>query len=291
MTATVVENGPVWLASFQKSGNTWLRLLLANLLLGAERPVDINRITLPGPNLLSRRVVDHLTLIDTSLLSASEVDGLRPQWTRIATAGATQRYYFKTHDCWRRNPSGEPVLGRQAGSAALYVVRDPRDVVVSLAHHFGCSLDRAIGYLNDGARASEEGASRYESRFDGAVYNWSLHVSSWLDQCDIALHFLRYEDLLSDTARVFGAAQAFLGYDRSPQAIERAVAFSSFEQLQEQEHTKGFRERFHHATAPFFRSGRAGGWTEVLSAAQQERIIVAHRPMMERLGYLQQISA
>ncbi len=283
---TARDHGVVWLASFPKSGNTWLRLLLANLLYADEQPVDINHITLPGSSPISRHAIEALTLIDTSLLTHSEVDRLRPQWTRLATADATERSYIKTHDLWRLNAAGEPILGRLTHSVAMYVVRDPRDVAVSLSHHFGCSLDKAIGYLNDGSGDAGRVPRRYAARFDSVLYSWSQHVSSWLEQREVPVHLLRYEDLLANGAAAFAEAVAFLGLDVPAQAIERAVHFAAFDQLQRQEQTHGFREKLGRASAPFFRSGRAGAWSEVLSPAQQERIVCAHRPLMERLGYL-----
>ena len=277
--------GAVWLASYPKSGNTWLRLLLANLLSGHDRPVPINQIDLPAHSLMSRRAIEQLTLIDTSLLTRAETEHMRPVWTGHLLTQATERAYIKTHDHYRRNTAGQGLFGNAVGMSALYVVRDPRDVAISTAHHLGCSLDKAIDVLNHGTPVSCE-PHRYSLRFDEAWAAWRDHVTGWLDQNDLPLHSLRYEDLLADTVQVFGATARFLGLEFEPDVLERAVGFSAFEQVQRQEREGGFGERIARSTAPFFRSGRAGAWVDVLTPAQADRIVKANRSVMERLGYL-----
>lgn len=276
----------VWLASFPKSGNTWLRLLLANLLHGKTGPVDINDLPLPGPGLVNRSTIEEHTLIDSSLLLRHEVERLRPGWTRTLLAQASGPVFIKTHDSLHLNAAGEPVIGRHPSMRALYVVRDPRDVSVSLAHHFGCSIDTAVEIVTSESAVPYAEPGRFTNRFDSYLGNWGDHVRGWLDQHDMPVHVLRYEDMLEQPVAVLQSVIEFLGLEASRPALEHAVHCSSFDQLQRQEQTTGFRERSRKATAPFFRSGRAGAWSQVLSTAQEQKIVAVHRLVMTRLGYL-----
>jgi len=281
----VSGDGIVWLASYPKSGNTWLRLLFANLLSGADEPADINRFRL---NLLSpsaRGDVEDLTLIDTGLLTRDEVDQLRPLVNKAIAAEVTGRWYIKVHDAYRINSDGEALLGRGTARAALLIVRDPRDVAVSLAFHHGCSLDEAIHILNSN-RFMGWDRRRLTTHLPQALLDWSGHTTSWLAQREVPTHVLRYEDLWANPVETFGAAVAFLDLEVPPGTVERAVRFAGFTEVQRQERRNGFWERLAQSTAPFFRSGRAGAWAGILSRAQQDAIVGRHQTVMAQFGYL-----
>ena len=83
----------------------------------------------------------------------------------------------------------------------------------------------------------------------------------------------------------FGAAAEFLGLPHDAERVQRAVAFSTFEELSRQEAGKGFRER-PPGIEKFFLQGKSGGWREKLTAEKVARIIADHDPMMRRFGYL-----
>lgn len=280
------SRGIVWLASFPKSGNTWLRLLLANLLSSDDDPVNINRIPLNNPASVDQGPIEDMTLVDASLLTREEADLLRTRVIESHAAGATERLYLKVHDAYRMNGAGEPVLGRGAGRVVLYVIRDPRDVAVSFSHHSNVAIDKAISWLNLPDLTLSGACDRWMRQLPQLTLDWSGHVDSWTGQRDLPVHVLRYEDLQADPVGTFGAAAAFLGLDASPSAVERAVRRSDFAELQRQERQAGFVERSPKSIAPFFRAGRAGAWKEVLTPAQQQAIVAAHQPVMARFGYM-----
>lgn len=275
----------VWLASFPKSGNTWLRLLLANLLSPGDEPVSINQIALSNSHHVDRGSAEELTLIDTSLLTRREANLLRPRVIESFAAKATERLYIKVHDAYTLNAVGEPLLGRGAGRVALYIARDPRDVVISLSYYLNISVDLAISRINSDGFILSDLSNRVSKQFSQLLTDWSSHVNSWTGQRDMPVHVLRYEDLRADPVGTFGTAVDFLGIDVPQAVVERAVRFSDFAELQRQERLAGFNERSPRSRHPFFRSGRAGAWKDVLTPAQQEAIIAAHQPVMARLGY------
>jgi aryl sulfotransferase len=274
----------VWLASYPKSGNTWLRLLLANLLSGKAEAADINEINLPGRDIVSRGNFEEITLVDSSLLTHGEVDALRPQVVEAITAGTEKDFFVKVHDAYRSLANGEPLLGR--ARAALYVLRDPRDVAISSSFHNGTSIEKAVALLNNPQTTLDKSGKRYISRVHQLIYDWSGHVESWMDQRDVPVHVIRYEDLHDAPAATLLKAADFLGLAVSAESVEHAVRCAEFSRLQRREQEAGFRERPIRSTAPFFRSGRAGGWREVLSLEQQQAITGAHRRVMERFGYI-----
>jgi aryl sulfotransferase len=276
-------SGIVWLASFLKSGNTWFRILLANLTAGQNEPADINNLDRRIAS--SRYQFEATTMLDSGLLSHDDIDRLRPRVYEAIAAQASEQVWIKVHDAYISSPDGEPLLGRNVSRAAVYLVRDPRDVAVSLAYHYGATIDDAIKLMNSADFELCNGRNGLETQLRQKLRGWSGHVTSWLDQTDVAVHTVRYEDLVAAPAECFRAALEFVGWSASPGEIERAVRYADFAELQRQESEKGFAERFSR-TAPFFRSGRVGVWRESLTAAHVDAIEQCHAAVMARLDYV-----
>ena len=122
----------VMFASFERSGNTWLRAILATLVSG--RAVDINAMAFLGPHAASRSRFDRALGIDSASLSDAQGFNLRPRVYEILAAEAEQPLYCKTHGACLATPAGEPLFPTAATRGAVYVVRDPRAVAVSSVH-------------------------------------------------------------------------------------------------------------------------------------------------------------
>jgi hypothetical protein len=283
----------IWLASYPKSGNTWLRVLIANLNASDGVPVNINNLPVDQSLASAREPFDHFLLIDSGLLTHEEIDGLRPRlYEELAGrqspgSSAEHIHVAKVHDAYTVIPQGEPLLAGTRGAAgAIVIVRDPRDIALSLANHRGTTVDEAITFLNDPNATFSGGLDRLPRQLRQKLLSWSQHVESWLEQRDIPIHLVRYEDLAADTVGVFRSALLFAGISVADKGIERAVSFSQFAVLQQQERESGFYE----APRPFrgsvfFRRGQPGGWRDELMSSQVARIEAEHAPMMRRLGY------
>lgn len=290
----------VWLASYPKSGNTWLRLLLANL--SADAACGINEIG--GRNAIAsgRQRFDDTCLVASALLSHDECDRMRPLLYRHFAEHPARHpggdagdddllaglQLIKTHDAWTHTTLGEPLLGGGAvARAAVLIVRDPRDVVASLANHTGDTLAQAAAIMGDPDHALAARNDRQPFQLRQKLLGWSGFYRSWLDQPEVPVHLLRYEDLQADAPGALAALLAGLGLSADRARVERAAERSAFDRLQAQEASEGFREAPVGMTVGrFFRSGRSGGWREELDEALRARIESDHGPMMRRFGYL-----
>ena len=276
----------VWLASYPKSGNTWLRLLIANYLSDADAPVDINRINLNSPYPVRKQFLEAESFIDPNLLNHDEASFLRS----VVMADFIKRCgtvnFIKVHDRHDVAAEGPPQFGRGDNCSAVYIIRDPRDVAVSLAYHNNSSLDGVIAKMNNPKHMIGWSVDGRRKHVTQRVGDWSSHVASWVDQANFSTHVLRYEDLRADPVGAFGAMLAFVGLEVKSERVERAVHYADFNELRRQEHQSGFLERPDDASAPFFRSGRAGAWAEELTKVQSDAIATAHGPVMKRFGYL-----
>jgi DNA-binding Lrp family transcriptional regulator len=272
--------GIVWIASYPKSGNTWLRLFVANLIADRDEPLDINAVGrfVPGeadPGWFRAAVRRPLRE-----LSEAEIAALRPEVHRRIARAKPKGILLKTHNVLGED-RGHPLIAMEATAGAIYVVRDPRDVALSARSHFGLDLDETIAAMARSTRSSPEPEQQIYEVYE----SWSNHVRSWTQDAHPRLLVLRYEDLHARPLEAFGAVARALGLGRDRRRIERAIAHSSFAEASAQEKTKGFGERSRHAER-FFHSGRAGAWRDLLTPAQAERTARDHGEQMRRFGYL-----
>lgn len=275
--------GIYWLASYPKSGNTWFRAFLQNLQVDGDTPLHINDLS-TGSIASGRGWLDEVLGFDTAELKADEVDKLRPHVYAWSTQD-TEIGYHKVHDAYTLLNDGTPLLGREGVLGALYILRNPLDVVASAANHWHCSLDQAIEHMADHRFCLANSRKKLPDQVRQQMLSWSEHVLSWVDAPDLNCRVIRYEDMLANPAHTFTAAARFLRLPTDPVRIEKAICFSDFKELSRQETDHGFKERPHH-TAQFFRAGKSGDWRTRLSAQQVARIIADHGEVMRRFGYL-----
>jgi hypothetical protein len=273
--------GIFWLASYPKSGNTWLRAFIATLLSG--EPADINRMGFLGGGASDRSAFDEALGIAAADLTLEQQANLRPRVYEIRAAEAERPLYCKVHDCYHLTPAGEPLFPATATRGAVYIVRDPRAVAVSLAHHNGQTIDAEIARMADADASFSISNDRLHQQLHQHLRSWSGHVQSWL-AAPFPVHVVRYEDMHADPAATFGAIARFLVLPHEPERIAAAVAATTFARLQEQERGSGFSERPRHS-AVFFREGRVDGWRTALTPAQATRITAAHGTVMRQFGY------
>ena len=276
----------VWLASYLKSGNTWTRLLLANFLADAEQAVDINRIdtALPGIYPCDRDWFDRATGLSSSDCTDDEIEPLRPAALRAQAAETIGgRQFCRVHEALHDTSAGEPLFPEDVSAGAVYLVRNPLDVAVSLAFHVGQEdFSRIVTLVND-RRHVMGGGCNHQLR--QRLLDWSGHVESWRS-APFPVLVVRYEDLLADTAGQLGRMTRFLGLASAADGrrLRRAAAASAFTRLQEQEARDGFIERDRRCRR-FFRSGRSGDWRRHLSAALAQRLTRRHGAAMRTCGY------
>jgi hypothetical protein len=255
----------VWIASYPKSGNTWIRFLVCNLLFG---PVD------------SAATLSHLI---PDLHELKEV----PQPVGPALV-------LKTHFQFTRRL---PLIEHTAG--AIYIIRDPADVLVSNYHYARRSGDSGAG-----------SAAAFDRYVDGFIETggdrrwlaagmgtWESNVRSWLAAArGLPLLRLRYEDLVSNATAAAASLCQFLSLTRTPAEIAAAVEGASFERMRAIEESdiqsqrvgifyKPYLESSIAAGLRFMRAGRKGVAEQVLSRDQWRRVQAAFGAARREFGY------
>jgi hypothetical protein len=272
----------VWLASYPKSGNTWMRAFVYNLIEQPSRPGRIDELPRYFESEAEPRW--YLPALGGRLpeqCSAEEIIALKHGVHQaIAASRARGSIFTKTHNRFG-SFNQYPLHNLSVMAAAIYMVRNPLDVVLSLADHYGIGLDEAIEFMGN----EETGTPSDMDYVISFLGSWSTHVASWTTQAHPRIAVLRYEDMLDKPLKTFTQAAKLLGLANDRRAIKQAIEYSSFRELRKQEAREGFVERSPHSQA-FFRKGRKNQWIEALSDDQVAAIVERHYEQMARFGYV-----
>lgn len=234
----------VFIVSFPKSGKTWLLYMLANLFRsrGGDDPLSIIEAHGVVPDV--NREYGERSPLDFSHLS-------------------DPRFFAVHARCDLSLPN------------VVYLVRDPRDVLVSFWHYKRLTVEGFDVDLPSFVEAP------------GWSEDWRDHVEGWLESGHPSLLLLSYEELSTNPASALRRVVDFAGVDVSAAEIERAVRASSFERMREAEERYGFSIHSEPALAGerFVRKGVVGGWREELGGAACKAIERRYGALMRRLGY------
>ena len=287
----MTENHSYWyLASYPKSGNTWCRVFITELLRlagddsGAE--LNLNQDIETGAIASSRLWLDDQLGVNSSDLSFSELDPLRGRAGASAWLFAEGERFHKVHDAFQSPDSrGRPVVSTAGCSGVVYILRHPEDVAVSLSHFWSWSLDRCVDSLLD-----PNAALLRDERFGGKqvrqhMGRWDQHVHSWADQTQLPVLIMRYEDMLANGLEIFTKLATFLGLPNDKNLILQALENTSIDRLKKlEDDVGGFAEKPAKCER-FFRSGRMGEGAEQLTLDQRIRLAKGLSDAMTRFGY------
>ena len=265
----------IFLVSFPKSGNTWTRFLLGNLM-NPDNPVGFAAIESVVPDIAAFPRADFRKL-------------KRPR-------------LIKSHDCF------DPRYRR-----VVYIIRDPRDVAVSLFYYA-----KKVKNIDDSFSLD---AFVTRMLVPGRSYNgtWGEHAGSWLvnatNIAEFSIHgngarahaagsaptdppgarghgreflLVRYEDLLADAHAGLRGIAEFLGLDPTPERIQTAVERSSADSMRKLESAQNLQWKTTRETRkdiPFVRQAKSGQWRTALSANSIAEIESAWGHLMRLAGY------
>lgn len=271
----------VWLASYPKSGNTWARIFLANYLANPAKPLTLGETLQYSVNDSSAYLYDQAAGHRLDRDNFPLVLSLRDRVLKGVVAGGADVYLMKTHNC-RSRFYGVDLIPPGLSKAAIYIVRNPLDMIVSSARHYGVDVERACEIMSTPDRV----LASNDKVMPAFLGSWSQHAKSWTSFSPYPTLVLRYEDMLNQPQDSFGKMLRHLGIPPDRDRLDKAVRFSSFDELKKQEETAGFVEKPDQAER-FFASGKTDQWKSALSAGLVDRVCRDHGEMMHKYGYLE----
>lgn len=273
-------SGIVWLASYPESGNKLTQALLHNLIVGRPEGRYINQFEKTFHFEADAKWYDGHVVGTPQSVTPELLAQARPKVQEALSKRHKGSCFITSHNClgaW----FGQPLVNASVTAAAIYTVRNPLDIAVSMLPYFNQDADLVIKQIND-AQAMTNVTDRHVPE---VLSSWSGHVGSWIAQPSKILHVVRYEDFLNDLPGTFQGILNFLKLTPEEDRLARALKNGSIEASLDHEQTGGFSElrRFDGA---FFQHASQGRWRELLTETQIQQIILAHRPMMEKFDYI-----
>lgn len=278
--------GIVWLASYPKSGNTWVRNFLNNLRAVQQHGLSVEASSINEMNKLTSWDIVAKPFEDVLGKPITEATPEKIAAARLIVQEnianeADGIMLVKTHNALVMD-HGYPTINMSVTSGVIYIVRNPLDVAISFGHHIGKDTDTAIANMGRSGHTTKV----FKNAANEIYGSWSEHVSSWTRKPNPSLYVMRYEDMHSAPEKTFGALAKHMKMNPNDAQLRKAIELSSFDNLKQQEEKDGFREK-PKAAESFFRKGEADQWKTELSQAQISKVTQAHGAQMRRFGYIE----
>ena len=274
----------IWLASYPKSGNTWVRLFLDNLLSG-EKDFNINNNSIGQFPLRS-----HFLNLSDNINDQDEFAKyciLAQQKLNLDN----KLKFFKTHNAFWNWGGGKYTFTNEENSlGAIYIIRDPRNVITSVLNYYHKeNYDHALEFMIENKVL---GGDDSEIGLPTIIGSWSNHYKSWKKFKKNYL-IIKYENLLNKPQDEFFKITNYLEtisdlkFERSK--ILKTINECSFENMSTQEDKFGFNdntEKNKLLKKKFFNLGPNNKWENYLEKKIQNKIEKNFGNEMKELGYL-----
>ena len=282
----------IWLASYPKSGNTLLRALLASYFFSKDGIFDFELIK-------NIKQFPQIGLFENLGIDVTNEKEVIKNYINVQASINKKKsiQFLKTHS-YLFNIDNNPFTDLNNSLGAIYIVRDPRNVLISYAHHNNISIkDTAeimINSINYGGNLKTDNISDKTKVYMGS---WSSNFHSWKSFKSPGKYLLvKYEDLVNDKEKTFYKILNFiyklnksnLSIDKNK--IKNMIETTSFKNMQALEKKEGFIEsKINIKTGkkiPFFNLGPKNTWKNILDEEIRKKIEISFRDEMIELGYL-----
>ncbi len=231
----------IWLSSYPKSGNTWLRSLISNYFFSKDGNFNFDLIkqidSFPSPKFFRNYEDKFEKPEDTSKYWIKEQEKIN---------SLNKIFFFKTHNALCKI-NGNKFTDINNTLAAIYIIRDPRNVVTSIANHYQITTQNAFDFMKDRNRGIIEKEGNRYTGFQ-PLFSWDLHLKSWTENTLYPSLIIKYEDLITDTTFTFKKVLEFIKKitksknDIDEKKLLKCVENCKFSNLKKMEEEKGFDE-------------------------------------------------
>ena len=282
----------IWLASYPKSGNTWVRSFLNSLLFTKDGEAKINNINISQfPN--RRHFKDIVENIDDFIelsknwITAQDIINLD-----------NKIKFIKTHHIMC-SIDGKSFTNLDNTHGIIHIVRDPRNVITSVLKHYSkTDYNDAYNFMTDQNRVVGRDPNTTKDNYKEAeiitlISSWKNHYNSW-KKIKKNNYLLKYEDLVENPNKEFNKLCDFINkisninFDR--EKITQSINSNKFENLKKIEKSEGFVEgrknKFSGKDIPFFNQGPNNNWKNNLTEEIKTKIEKEFKSEMIELGYL-----
>ena len=280
-----------WIASYPKSGNTWLRILLSCYYYTKDGVYDENSLNniqqFPQKKYFKQFNYNQNIIGDTTKYWLKAQEKINED---------KKLRFFKTHNVFGL-VNDSHFTNKENSIGCIYIVRDPRNVFTSIKNFYEMDNDQALKwminqnqYIYDIHNFDKDGYSDFQF-----ISSWDNNYKSWKVQKKIPIKIIKYEDLLNQTFTVFKEVIEFINKSINSteqinkSKIKNAVNSTLFSKLQSKEKNEGFSEAILSKKGdkkiPFFFMGPDNDWKKILDKNVKNKIIEAFEKNLNELSY------
>tara|TARA_B100000029_G_scaffold339308_1_gene331485 strand:+ start:3041 stop:3868 length:828 start_codon:yes stop_codon:yes gene_type:complete len=272
----------IWIASYPKSGNTWLRAFLSTYLYSESDKFDFSLLK-KIPKFPYKKLFDGI--INIEILKKDKFAILKyfiAAQQKLNLDNSIK--LLKTHNAYL-SFKGNWFSDEKNTKAFIYIVRDPRSVALSLSSYQNISVEKATDLmLNQNSFGSEDK--------DGLMIDirssWKINYLSWKKQKKFKGIIMKYEDLkkepLIQFTKILNFLKNYIDLDVNSKKIKQCIDLCDFKKLQNLESKLGFDEAI--SSNPFFRKAELDEWKKLLNKETKNKIESNFGREMKELGYL-----
>ncbi len=276
----------IWIASYPKSGNTYLRSFLASYYYSEKGKFNFNYLS----------NIKQFPNLKFSKFQARNKEEASQNWIYNQNEFFKKEIFnlTKTHNCLY------PFKGNQFTSSnlslgAIYIVRDPRNVITSLTHHYSLNYEQALHHMtNEESSLLETTADDDYSNFT-YLNSWANHYKSWKNNSIFKTLFVKFEDFQNNKEETFRKIILFIKKLMKDdtyideQKFLNSIKTTNFNNLKNKELNEGFEESVYSKITGkkinFFNLGFNNRWQKLLPSDIKTAINKKLNKELEELGY------
>jgi len=280
----------IWIASYPKSGNTWLRSLISSYFFTQDGVFDQNKLKFIDQFPIQK----YLNLFSYEKKIPGET---AKYWIEAQRKINSEKKikFFKTHN-FLGSFNNYEFTNKENTLGAIYIVRDPRNVITSLKNHYDINYDDALDFIKSERKFIYDFNKENDYSDFQLISSWENNYQSWKNNKVLPIKFIRYEDLEKETFKVFKNIIEFISSitgEKKPFERKKAINAinsTSFETLKNLEKNKGFVEQVlsinDKKKIPFFYLGPKNNWKKILKKDIQHNIEKNFNQSLKDLNYI-----
>ena len=278
----------IWIASYPKSGNTWIRAMLSAYFYSNNGNFSFDLLD----NI--KEFPKHSEYLN-KISAGKNLTEIAKEWIpaqkELNLKHSNSTFFLKTHSAIC-SIAGSDFTDEKNTLAAIYIVRDPRNVITSLSNHFNLTIEKSLELISDKNKIISNPTDKNKNIGLTVLSNWQTHYQSWRDWKSVKVKIIKYEDLISSPKDTFinilNFIKEFMKVEINENKINNVIESTKFDKLKLSEKKYGFKESaaMTDQSKKFFHLGPNNNWKNLLNKETSETIYKYFKNEMKELGYI-----